>query len=80
MSTPASRPGLSKAASGHPAEVDPPRELAPRGVGDEQVVTFSFRGPKSLRTRLRIYSTRVDRPAQEIAVDAIREYLDRHER
>jgi predicted transcriptional regulator len=44
------------------------------------VVTFSFRGPKSLRTRLRIYSTRVDRPAQDIAVDAIREYLDRHER
>jgi hypothetical protein len=80
MSSPTSRPGLSKAASSHPAEADPARELMPRGMGEEQVVTFSFRGPKSLRTRLRIYSTRVDRPAQDIAVDAIREYLDRHER
>ncbi len=89
-----SRPGLAKANLPHPAQtpevvqpdVKPPSP--PPGGEDASArkatdytpeVTFAYRGPAALRKRLRAYAVEVGRPAQEVVMDALREYLDQHE-
>lgn len=72
-----SRPSLS-----HPTEPDahaPSRGVEPTPEPDE-IVTFSFRGPKSLRRRLRVLAAETDRSVQDISVEALKEYLERHGR
>lgn len=74
-----SRPGLQKKEQRHPAD-DTPEErptAADSGAADPQV-TFSVRGPKSMRTRLRLYAAKTDEAIQDITMDALKEYLDRH--
>lgn len=77
-----SRPGLQKATRVHPAEPDqtPPSRGGEAGGASEETVTFSFRGPKSLRRRLRMHAAETDRSVQDVAVEALQEYLERHGR
>lgn len=89
-----SRPGLAKANLPHPAQApelvqpgvkpSPPPPLAEIPPAREATdytpeVTFAYRGPAALRKRLRAYALEIGRPAQEVVMDALREYLDQHE-
>lgn len=48
-------------------------------VKPEEKVALSFRAPKSIRTRLKMYAASVERPVREIAIEALDEYLSRRE-
>ncbi len=84
-----SRPGLTKANLPHPAQapevIQPPPPPArtvvpsPEATDYTPEVTFAYRGPAALRKRLRAYALEVGRPAQQVVMDALREYLDQHE-
>lgn len=67
----ASRPSRPQQTAGGHAEAN--------SDGDE-TVTFSFRGPKSLRKQLRLHSAETDRSVQDIAIEALEEYLERRDR
>src|SRR3954454_10265672 len=47
-------------------------------AAEEPTVMLAFRAPKSLRRRLRQLAAALDRPLQELSVEALEEYLERH--
>lgn len=72
------RPAFSGRA--HPLD-DPPSAPQPRreaATSVEREVEFTFRGPESLRRRLRIASATTGRSMKQLYEDALREYLDGH--
>src|SRR3954447_10529747 len=89
---PPSRPALAKRQFGHPVEdlgQEPAEQAAeeqqrpsqPSPVplaAEEPTVMLAFRAPKSLRRRLRQLAAALDRPLQELSVEAFEEYLERH--
>src|SRR4051812_36773607 len=88
---PPSRPALAKRQFGHPVEdlgqepapPAPAEERSPQPspapvAAEEPTVMLAFRAPKSLRRRLRQLAAALDRPIQELSVEALEEYLDRH--
>ena len=60
------------------AATSPPQPAAGDAGPVEAEVEFTFRGPASLRRRLRIAAATSGRSMKDLYVDALGDYLDRH--
>jgi hypothetical protein len=84
MPRPPSRPALVKQPATHPVEAlaeaslppAPPPATTPAA---ESTVMFAFRVPRSLRRRMRQLAAALDRPIQELSIEALEQYIAAHD-
>jgi hypothetical protein len=73
------RPALTKRRAAHPAEPEPepvqPQPLAAGSAAPGSGVVFAVRVPPELRKRYRLASARLERPMQDMVIEALDQYI-----